>query len=182
MFGCYSSITIPLSAELGGNIEWHKRKVMNVSEVVNNNDDNNGWSLALMAFIEHCRAKGFEIDSAKPWRELGAEHSAGSSKNQAPDGGPLKGAGRTSPAAMSSNKGAPPCELAPCCLLDVARSTWLQLRVTEIATCCFAFAEWTIVAVKNPKVWQITYTVEARILMQRAQDLSGSYRSVSHRD
>lgn len=29
--------------------------------------------------------------------------------------------------------------------------------------------EWRISVVKNPKVWQITYTVEARILMQRAQ-------------
>lgn len=48
---------------------------MSISEVENNNDENNGWADAMMTFIEHCRGKGFDLSTAgeKPWRKLGAE-------------------------------------------------------------------------------------------------------------
>jgi hypothetical protein len=141
-FGAYSSMTFPLASETERDVEWHKQKVLNVSEVLNNDDDDNGWSHALMAFVEHCRAKGFELPGAdeRPWRELGVlEATSRASSGASP---PPGGMGRTSPALMAGNK------------------------------------EWVIQAVKNPKLCAFTYIVEARILMQRAQDLSGAYRSV----
>ena len=69
-FGAYSSMTFPLASETERDVEWHKQKVLNVSEVLNNDDDDNGWSHALMAFVEHCRAKGFEAQVADALGDL----------------------------------------------------------------------------------------------------------------
>ena len=42
-FGAYTSVTIPLTvAEPERDVEWHKQKVLSVSEVLHNNDEDNG--------------------------------------------------------------------------------------------------------------------------------------------
>lgn len=142
-FGAYSSVTFPLTVtEPERDIDWHNKKVLNVSEVLHNKDENNGWSHALMAFVEHCRENGFAVpaNNERPWRELGAGEV--SSGRKSPGGSAAPPDGRTSPSMMVGNR------------------------------------EWVIQAVKNPKLCAFTFRVEARILMQRAQDLSGAYRSV----
>ena len=142
-FGAYSSVTFPLTVtEPGRHIDWHKQKVLNVSEVLHNLDENNGWSHALMAFVEHCRANGFDLpaNNERPWRELGTQEA---------------NFGRESPVGSNPPDG---------------RTSPAQMLVGN--------REWVIQAVKNPALCAFTYRVEARILMQRAQDLSGAYRSV----
>ena len=141
-FGAYSSVTFPLQeAEPERVVEWHKAKrVLNVGEVLHNDDDDNGWSYALMAFVEYCRENGFDLpaNDERPWRQLGiaeAKSSIRGGVSMPPDG-------RSSPAMVADGK------------------------------------EWVIRAVKNPKLFSFTYIVEARILVQRAQGLTGAYRSV----
>lgn len=139
--GAYSSVMLPLTKmEPERDVDWHKQKVLNVSEVMSNDDDDNGWTHAITLFLQHCQQNGFDdFDIDRPWRELGSTEQTTRGNSNVPPGGP----GRTSPSMMAASN-----------------------------------REWVIQAVKNPKLHQFTYRVEARIVMQRAQDLSGGYRSV----
>lgn len=114
-----------------------------MGEVLHNDDDDNGWSYALMAFVEYCRENGFDLpaNDERPWRQLGIAEAT--SRGSSIRGGvSMPPSGRSSPAMVADGK------------------------------------EWVIRAVKNPKLFAFTYIVEARILVQRAQGLSGAYRSV----
>ena len=136
--GCYSSKEIGLTADDGGEIAWGKRTVVNVAEVLSSDDDDNGWGRTVMEFIEHCRAKGFDMGEKTNWRSLGADTGKGP---QGPPG---------------------------------------VLERTASPTSLHKGQEWVLTAVKNPGRLSITYRVEARLMKEMAQDMSGSYRSVRH--
>ena len=136
--GCYSSKEIGLTADDGGEIAWGKRTVVNVAEVLSSDDDGNGWGRTVMEFIEHCRAKGFDMGEKTNWRSLGADTGKGP---QGPPG---------------------------------------VLERTASPTSLHKGQEWVLTAVKNPGRLSITYRVEARLMKEMAQDMSGSYRSVRH--
>ena len=101
-------------------------------------DDGNGWGRTVMEFIEHCRAKGFDMGEKTNWRSLGADTGKGP---QGPPG---------------------------------------VLERTASPTSLHKGQEWVLTAVKNPGRLSITYRVEARLMKEMAQDMSGSYRSVRH--
>ena len=66
-----------MTADDGGEIAWGKRTVVNVAEVLSSDDDDNGWGRTVMEFIEHCRAKGFDMGEKTNWRSLGADTGKG---------------------------------------------------------------------------------------------------------
>ena len=127
-----------MTADDGGEIAWGKRTVVNVAEVLSSDDDDNGWGRTVMEFIEHCRAKGFDMGEKTNWRSLGADTGKGP---QGPPG---------------------------------------VLERTASPTSLHKGQEWVLTAVKNPGRLSITYRVEARLMKEMAQDMSGSYRSVRH--